>query len=530
VTVPGGPSFAAPDDDQTRDPWAVQLAEPGNPAEATGSILPAQPRPGGGRRRGLVGLVAAGAAVVVAAGGGLAWAAFNGDTANQPERHLPRTTDAVMKVDLDPSGPQKIEAARFLSKFPDSGTSKDGDLRKLVYDRLAESGSRVPPWEEVRDWIGDRAAVAVVTEAEGPVVVLQVEDEAKARASLGSSAVRLPAGSFTVADGWATISDTKAHLDAVTGALAQGTLADDGAFRRDVDALGDAGVISAWADFSRLSALTQRLAGGLAGAGLLGGGLLGASGVDPSGADAADAALKQRVALTARFTGGNAELVARTFGGTPPKLPAEAGAAAAALPRDTVAALAVSGGGSTVTEQWKSLRQRLGTAGDDIIAAARRDTGLHLPGDLVALLGRRFAVAVGAPAAGAGEPVIGVRGTSDDPGLGAALDRLLQLTDRSGLPLERRDVPGGYVLATSRQEAQALTGSGDLGSSAAFRDAVPAPDKAFAVVYVDVEHMASYAGLAGAQTASAISPLRAVGLSATGTDDGAQLTVRVTTK
>jgi hypothetical protein len=50
------------------------------------------------------------------------------------------------------------------------------------------------------------------------------------------------------------------------------------------------------------------------------------------------------------------------------------------------------------------------------------------------------------------------------------------------------------------------------------------------VVYVDVEHMAGYAALAGADTAGAMSALRAVGLSATATDDGAELTVRVTTR
>jgi hypothetical protein len=526
VTVPGGPPFATPDD-ETRDPWAVQLPEPRDPAEAGGSVLPAYPAPAPRRRRGLVTMVAAGVAVAVAAGGGLAWAAFNGDTGNQPERHLPRTTAALVKVDLDPSGPQKIEAARFLSKFPDSGTSQDSDLRKVVYDRLSESGDRVPPWSEVRGWIGDRAGVAMVADADAPVVVLQVTDEAKARASLGSSAVQLPAGSFTVADGWATISDTKAHLDAVTGGLAQGTLADDSAFRHDVDALGDAGVLSGWADFSRLSSLAQRLGGGLAAGGLLGGGLPGLAGLDA----APGAASKQRLAMTARFTGGNAELVVRTFGGTPPTVPAEAGAAAAALPRNTVAALAVSGGGSTVAEQWKSLRQRLGGAADGGIAAAQRDTGLHLPGDLVALLGRRFAIAVGAPA-GAGEPVVGVRGASDDPGLGAALDRLLQLTDRSGaLALERRNVPGGYVLATSRQEAQALSAGGDLGATDAFRDAVPGSDKAFAVAYVDVQHIsASYGSMIGQEAAGAVSALRAVGLSATATDDGAELTVRVTTR
>jgi hypothetical protein len=235
--------------------------------------------------------------------------------------------------------------------------------------------------------------------------------------------------------------------------------------------------------------------------------------------------------MTARFSGGNAELVARTFAGTPPSVPAEAGAAVAALPRDTVAALAVSGGGTTLARQWKSLHQQLGSAGDDGIAAAERQTGLRLPSDLVALLGRRIAVAVGAPSGGTGEPVIGVRGASEDRRLAGALDRLLQFTDRFGLPLEHREVPGGYVLATSRQEAQAVAAGGDLGSSDAFRDAVPAADHAFAVVYVDVDGIATtYASLAGESAAGAMKALRAVGMSATATDDGAELTVRVTTK
>jgi hypothetical protein len=519
VTVPGGSSFAAPDDD-TPDPWAVQLSEPPDPADSNASILPTEPAASGGRRRGIAGLVAAGVAVAVAAGGGLAWAAFNGDTANQPERHLPRTTGAVVKVDLDPSGPQKIEAARFLSKIPDIGVTRDSDLRKIVYDWLADSGSPVPPWDGVRDWIGDRAAVAVVAEGGAPVVVLQVTDEAKARASLGSSAVHLPAGSFAVADGWATISDTKAHLDAVTGGLAQGTLADDTTFRHDADALGDAGVFSGWADFSRLSALAQNL-----GRDLAGGALIGIPGVDVPGTTS-----KRRVAVTARFTGGNAEFVARTFADTPPSLPAEAGAAAAALPGDTVAALAVSGGGTLAAKQWKSLQQRLGTDAREIVASAERETGLRLPGDLVALLGHRIALAVGAPAGGSGDPVVGVRGESDDKDLSGALDRLLQATDSRGLPLEHRDVRGGYVLATSRQEAQALATGGDLGSRNAFRDAVPAADKAFAVVFVDLGRVEEVMPDPTETSRKALSALRAVGLSVRATDDGAELAARVTTR
>ena len=73
--------------------------------------------------------------------------------------------------------------------------------------------------------------------------------------------------------------------------------------------------------------------------------------------------------------------------------------------------------------------------------------------------------------------------------------------------------------------------SGDLGSSSAFRDAVPEAEKAFVVAYADVQRIAaSYGSMAGEETAGAMSALRAVGLSATATDDGAELNVRVTTR
>ncbi len=501
MTVPGGPTPAAPDE-TPRDPWAVQLD-----TAAPGTVLPpVAPR----RRRGVAALVAAGVAVAVAAGGGLAWAAFNGDTANQPERRLPASTGAVLKVDLDPSGPQKVEAYRFLSKFP--GGAAEEDLRKVVYDRLADGESSLPPWSEVRDWVGDRAAVGVLADAEAPVWVLQVVDEAKARASLTKAA---PAGSFTVADGWATVSDSKAHLDAVSGALAKGTLADDATFRADTEALGSAGVVAAWADLSRLQGLARKYTEGIAGNALVG------AGGDP---------WKQRLAMVARFTGGDAEVVARSFGASAPALPKGALDAAAGLPGDTVAAVAVSGAGAGVTSQWKALQERLGPSAGDVLESIRAETGLRLPGDLAALLGGRFALALG-PAGGSGEPVLGVRAASDDKRLSGALDRLLQLTDRHGLPLERRDVPGGYVLATTRAQAAALATGGDLGSSDSFRDAVPDAAAAQAVVYVDVQRFTrAYAGWADESTRSRLAVLRSVGLAATQTSDGARLTLRVTTR
>ncbi len=511
MSEPGGPAVPVPDDDP-RDPWAVHLDPTDQAGGSAGAVLPVATR----RRRGALALVAAGVAAALVGGAGLAWAAFNGDTANQPERHLPAGTAALLKIDLDPSGGQKINAVRFLSKFPGGGGEED--LRKLLYDRLADEDVPLPPWEEVRDWLGDRAALAVLApekdqeQAPAPAWVLQVTDEARARTSLQEAA---GSGAFVVADGWATLSDSKAHLDAVRAGVAEGTLADDATFRADTEALGDAGIAAAWADLSRLRTLERSSVG------LLGGGLLGGTPADGS---------RQRVAAVARFTGGDAEVAVRTFGLGAFDAPADAGAALAALPADTVAAFGLSGGAETLRDQWPALRRRAGDGFEDALAQLGRQTGVRLPDDVAALLGRRVALALG-PAGGSGEPVLGLRGDSDDAALGGALDRLLRLTDRESLPLVRRDLPGGYVLATTRQQADAMAGAGTLGEQEAFRDAVPDADRAQVVAYVDVERVVEDHGQgADEQTLRALSALRAVGMSAGRVDDGFRLTVRVTTR
>lgn len=496
------------------DLWSVPVEVLG------GGVVPAQ-RPGRGRAA--VALTAAAVAAVLVGGAALAWAAFSRDDGDQPERHLPATAGALVKVDLDPSGTQKIDAVRFFAKFP-AGKALEGaagdDPRRVLYERLTAQNPAAPPWSEVEGWLGQRAAIAVVPGgadgAGGPsmVGVLQVTDEAGARSSLTKAAGGGLASS--VADGWATISDTKAHVEAVTSGSAAEPLADDPAFRHDVDALGDPGVLAGWADASRF----PQLAGALARRSPL-------AVADPL-LGAQDLA-RQRIALVARFTGGDAEVALRTFGPTVAVAAPGAGAAVAALPDDTVAALGVSGGADSIRKTWKALSGP-GSAAGQAVARARAQTGLKLPGDLEALLGRRFAVALGEPDA-SGRPVAGVRAQSDAAGLGAALDRLLRYTDEAGLPLERRDVDGGYVLSTTRDQAEALAEDGALGSSDSFRSAVPSADSAQTVAFVDVERLgATYLKDADPETAAYLKALRAVGLSIAATEDGTATTLRVTTR
>ncbi len=488
------------------DPWNVTPAEV---IDGPGGDAP--PR----RGRGVLALVSAGVAVALVGGAAVAWAAFNGDTGDQPERHLPATAAALVKADLDPSGGQKIDAVRFFAKFPfgkDLAGDSGQDPKRFIYERLAQDTPSAPQWSEVQAWLGDRAALGAVP-VDGhtvPVAVLQVSDDAKARATF--DAHRGADMVARVADGWAVVSDSQAHLDAVASATAKGTLADDATFQHDTQALGDPGVLAGWADTSRLPDLAD--AGALAAV--------------PFGAGVGG--VKQHVAFVARFTGGNAEMSLRTFGAPVGPATTGAGPAVGALPADTVVAVGVSGAGDTLRQNWAKLAGRL-PAGQDSLRSIEDASGLKLPDDVADLLGQQFALAVGGPD-DRGQPVVGARGTSASAASSGALDRLLQATDAAGLPLERRDVPGGYVLSTSRQQLAALAaGGGGLGGTDAFRDAVPAADAAQAVVYVDVERLAgAYTSMLGSGADDSLKALKAVGLSASQTGDGLAMTLRVTTR
>ena len=83
------------------------------------TVLPEyQPQPEPRRPWGIIAVVASVLAVVlIAAGGFAAWRFFAGG-GPRPAEVLPASTFALVTVDLDPSGGQKVEAIKTLRKFP----------------------------------------------------------------------------------------------------------------------------------------------------------------------------------------------------------------------------------------------------------------------------------------------------------------------------------------------------------------------------------------------------------------------------
>src|SRR4051812_42330820 len=123
------------------------------------TVLPDyQPEPEPARSsRGVIAIVASVVVVVlVAAGGFAAWRFFAGG-GPRPAEVLPASTFALVTVDLNPSGGQKVEAIKTLRKFPtfrdkvglkpDSDplerlfeeAQKDGTCKSLDYDRDIKS-------------------------------------------------------------------------------------------------------------------------------------------------------------------------------------------------------------------------------------------------------------------------------------------------------------------------------------------------------------------------------------------------------
>lgn len=218
-------------------------------ADAVPQPAPEPPRP---RRRaaavaGIVGVAA------VVGGGAWAWQVWAAQ-GPQPAEALPADTLAYVAVDLDPPGGQKVAAYQALKKIPslakELGIGSQDDLRKSLVESIAEDGDCDLPWGEVKDWAGDRGALAVVPMDEPKVVVaLQVADPDRARAGLEKVDRSCGDGEFgfTVGDGWAILAESEEVAKQVRASAEDADLAGDADFKELTGAAGDPGVVTLYA-------------------------------------------------------------------------------------------------------------------------------------------------------------------------------------------------------------------------------------------------------------------------------------------
>ncbi|WP_252975295.1 DUF3352 domain-containing protein, partial [Janibacter melonis] len=326
---------------------------PAGPAYSPGYGQPPVPPRRTGRGAKIAAFAAAGVLGLGLLGGGavFAYSKVNG-SGPQPEEALPGNAVAFAKVDLDPSADQKIDAYRFLRKFPDAkdavgNPADDADLRKVIFEGIQKEGGLegLSYGSDVEPWLGDRFGVAMLAGGEGEqptgVVALAVTDTDKAKAGL-AKATGAEGGYCSVGDAFAICGQDQAVVDKAVNDAASGSLADSANFSDDMKALGEDGLMTAWVDGDAASKI--------AGAAMMGGGSTGQS----SG----------RVAMALRFDGPTLEL-AGTASGQQAGMLSDDDVSVDSLPSDATGVLSVRGLGPAVKTMWGDLeKQAKGVVGD----------------------------------------------------------------------------------------------------------------------------------------------------------------------
>lgn len=490
------------------------------------STPPAEPSSGGrNTKRFAIGGIAA-VVVLALAGGAFAVVKKLDGGGAQPHDVLPASVIAYARVDVDPSASQKIALFKLIRKFPEAADeigikSADQDVRKLLVEEALEEGDCDLSYDkDVEPWLGSRIGVGF-DKGETPLVAIQVSDEKKAEAGikdLFECGDEKAAVAFL--DGYAIVAETQKQADAAVKAAEKAPLGEKKAFVKDFDDMGEQGVASAWGDIDGLMEIPDFRAGFDLAAG--------ESGIDT------DKLVDQMgtFATTVRVDGSTLELAGQ-FG-----LTDAYGVKAAPLgklPADTVAALSLGGFGEQIAAQYDALLKQFasGFGGgpspegldpsitenmspeekaayedflesnpmaspdpEDFIAQFEKSSGLNLPEDLETLFGDGLTIALGSDNL---ESLPSLSGPADVANLDLALkmttdpdkaldlaQRLASLATQVGVNLSTAKTDDGAVIATNQDAADALDGSGKLGSDATFKSVMPYGDDTLYGLYVDV--------------------------------------------
>ncbi|WP_053203486.1 DUF3352 domain-containing protein [Jiangella muralis] len=546
MVYPGSPT--GPDEP---DPGPVPPPPPpsGQPlpypdaADAEPAIVPR-------KRRGLLAGGIAAAVLLVVPGAVFAWQALDGG-GTQPHDVLPSDAIGYVRLDLDPSAGQKIEAFRFLRNFPlfteaTGITDEDADLRERFVDELAAStGCDIDFARDVEPWAGERIGAAMTppagdADAPGYVVALQASDEDAATAAIdrilgcGGDGAETEGLGRAYVDGYLLVTDTQENADAYAGAAADSSLADNAEFTEAMDLLGEQGIASAWISGGAMFDLFDASAGSFgAGAGDEG---------MPSLDDLRDVVDQtyRSVALSLRFDDRYAELAGVVSGSSYRAL--AGGGVDASVPDDTTLFIGQHDAGQYLRDTWDTSLEAI-PDGAEMMAELEAQTGIVLPDDLATLLGDDLVVAADASnldlddADGLFGVEIGARVVTDPDAFADLWDRVEGLAADAGAPLDElplRTTDDGYVLATSDDYADVLLDGGGLGDTDAYRTAVAGADDADSVLFLNADAVTEQLLAAGGDSLGdaereSIEALQALGLALHLEDGHLELSLRVTT-
>lgn len=527
---PSGSLFTKP----SADPGAVGSSETdpvelrGAGAEELVALMRANDR---GHRRGRTLAVIAAVIGIVALGTGGVYAVQQlTDKGPQPESVLPSTTVAFVKVDLDPSASQKVDALRFLRSFPAADTrfGATADLRRIAFEALQERNGlgTLDYAEDVEPWLGQRLGFGLVPdpaakEGSRPVVALSVTDPAVAERHLPALANGLGVQcrvleEFAVCTG----GGTTAALDTVLAATARGSLADAATYRQDMDDLGEDGVVSFWSDSAKAAEAASTV-GEVVGRPVPR--LLAAAGGSST-------------SMALRFDGPNLELVGHVNGVATKRVAEGDARPIGGLPWNTLAAVSVAQAGPQLRASWPrtqaAIVEAMGTKEYTRgLAQVEKALGIAIPEDLAAGLGSRFTAAYGGSEPGKG-PKVAVVGDGDPDVLRTVADRAVA----SGAGSQPSVRPAGRdtIVSTSDGYAQEVATTRGLGEMPAFAGAIKDLDEAQFALYVDISGLrtqfADELERAPVPAADAWANLSALGVTASADGTSAEFRIRLTTK
>jgi hypothetical protein len=541
-------------------PGAPEYLESGSGQPLRTEPTPADGVPEGGGRRGRrrAWWIGGGVVLLLGAGAG-AWAALSFfQQGTQPAEALPSSTVAYISIDLDPSGGQKIDAFRTLNKFPafkeQVHVGSVDELRHKIGDQLvAESHCQGLDYDhDIDPWLGDRAAVALVDLPDADpdaVVVVQVKDEDKAREGLKTldgcaTDTTGDTTGYVVHNGWAILADTQDYAEKVADAADRNSLADDPTYQKWTKAVGEAGVLNAYAAPSagryaaeKFGSLTHMFG----------------SEVDGASSDASTIEVDPFTEALSKFKGGAATL---RFTGDGVEFAAAGDGSAASLsgvtgntggtlvqrlPGDTAAAA-----GITIPKGWvqHQLDQLSGVFGsdmsrEDFAREMSQQTGLVVPDDIETLLGSGLSLSIAKDfdfeaatnsGDGSGLPVaLTVKG--DPRAIDAVLDKLrARLGDAAVLG---SDSAGDLdVIGPSPTYRKQVLAGGSLGDDGTFQGVVPDAGDAANVVFVNIDDLESQIEKASTGDPTEfdnVRPLRAIGASSWNDGGVVRFSFKITT-
>ncbi len=555
-------------------------ATAGGPPHGADGSAPAEADESPKRRRGLIIGVLAAAMLLLIPGGVFAWRALDGG-GPQPHDVLPADSIGYVRVDMDPSASQKVDAFRFLDKFPSFGevtgiSDEDEDLRERLFTEFADATNCDLDFEsDVEPWIGNRVGASVMPSSDDGeprlVVALQVDDEDAARDTINAAFDCGPGADevgMSFANGYVLFTDTQDNADNYADAAEDSSLGDNDEFVEAMDQLGEPGIASFWVSGTGIYDAFNDMGGAMD------------EGTMPDGPSTTDEAgtmdyeptmpddpgtelddptmpddpgdilsedmiedSYRSAAGAFRFDDSHAEIASVTMGDVYEDIDSDG--VRADVPEDTALLLGASGFNDTLTDNWDSLADSYPDLAAEIDAFAEQ-TGLSLPDDLATALGDNLVAAVDGndldlPSMIQSDDLsslkAGVKVDTDTEAFGDLRSKLDDLAASEGqsldaLPLEETD--DGYVLASSDDYASILTDGGGLGDSDIYTNAVADADNADAVFFLNSDvvedDLADLLESQGADESAvdSVRALQAIGLSASSGDGYTEMSLRIT--